>query len=202
MPKQKKNKFILGITGNFACGKSAVSAMFKTKDCQLIDADSLGHELLSVGCGVYKKIVRSFGRKILKPNRQIDRARLGDIVFADKAALAKLNKIVHPELINKIKRLIWNSKKRIVILDAALIIEAGAVKIIDKLVVVTAKQNQQILRGQKSSGFKKAQILKILESQISQEAKTRFADFIIDNSGSIGKTRKQVLEIRRKLWKS
>lgn len=202
MLKSKKNKFVLGITGNIACGKSTVAAMFKTKDCQLIDADRLGHELLSVGSGVYKKIIKSFGRGILKANKEVDRTKLASIVFASNAALTNLNGIVHPVLIKEIKRIIRNSKKRVIILDAALIIEAGLRKRVDKLIVVTAKRNQQILRAAKASGFKKEQILARLKFQISQSKKLPFADFTIDNSGSIGETRKQVLEIRRKLWKS
>lgn len=202
MPKHEKNKFILGITGNIACGKSTVAEMFKTKDCQLIDADCLGHELLSAGTGVYKRIIKSFGQGILRADKGIDRAKLGRVVFSNQEALVKLNGIVHPALIKKINYLIKNSNKRIVILDAALIIEAGLRGMVDKLVVVTVKRNQQILRSKKGSGFRKGHILKRLKSQISQKEKSGFADFTIDNSGSIGKTRKQVLAIRRKLWKS
>ena len=108
MPKQKKNKFVLGITGNIACGKSTVAAIFKTKDCQLIDADCLGHELLPMGTGVYRKIRKSFGQGILDPDNSINRVKLAKIVFSDKKALAKLNGIVYPVLIKEIKRLIKN----------------------------------------------------------------------------------------------
>ncbi|MDO8488974.1 MAG: dephospho-CoA kinase [Candidatus Omnitrophota bacterium] len=202
MLKQKKDRLVLGITGNIGSGKSSVASMFKAKDSQLIDADRLGHELLSIGCGVYKKIIKSFGKGILKANKEIDRVKLGAIVFARSQALAKLNSIVHPVLIREIKRLIRNSNKRVIILDAALIIEAGLKNMVDTLIVVTAKKSQQILRSRKSSGLKNGQIMKRLKSQISQNKKLSFADFIIDNSGSIGETRKQVLEIRRKLWKS
>ena len=176
--------------------------MFKTKGCLLIDADRLGHEFLVVGSGVYKKIIKLFGRGILGANKKIDRAKLASIVFANKKALAKLNGILHPVIIKEIKRRIKDSNKKIIILDAALIIEAGARKLVDKLVVVTAGIKQQILRSKKRAGIRGEQILARVKSQISQEAKARFADFIIDNNGIIGKTRKQVLEIRRKLWKS
>ncbi len=202
MTKQNKNKFVLGITGNIACGKSTVAELFKTKDRQIIDADRLGHELLNTKGSVYRKVRRAFGKGILKPGGKIDRAKLGKIVFSDKVALARLNRIMHPVLIREIKRLIKHSNKQIVILDAALIIEVGVRKMVDKLVVVTAKKNQQILRKQKSSGLKKGQVILRLKSQISQNKKKRFADFTIDNSGSINETRKQVSEIRRKLWKS
>lgn len=201
MPKPRKNKFVLGVTGNIASGKSTVAGMFKSKDCLIIDADRLGHDLLS-GTGASKKIIKSFGSGILNPDNSIDRAKLSEIVFASKGALTKLNRIVHPELIRQIKRLIQNTKKRIIILDAALIVEAGLTGLVDKLAVVIAKRNQQILRGQKSLGLAKKQLVLRMKSQISQKAKSRFADFIIDNSGQLSKTVKQVSKIRRQLWKS
>ncbi|MDD5465704.1 MAG: dephospho-CoA kinase [Candidatus Omnitrophica bacterium] len=202
MLKQRKNKFILGVTGNIGCGKSTAAAMFKTKDVRVIDADVLAHKLYRPGSGIYRKIKKAFGREIIKPNNRIDRVKLAKIVFADKKALVRLNNIVHPELIRQISRRIKNSSKKFIVLDAALIIEAGLRKMVDSLVVVTAKRSQQILRGQKSLGLNRDEVVRIIKSQISQKAKSRFADFIIDNSGPIEKTRKQVLAIRRKLWKS
>jgi dephospho-CoA kinase len=202
MPKPKKSKFVLGITGNIACGKSTVAGMFKNKDCLLIDADKLAHGLFSTGSNVYKKLKRYFGPKIFKKNNCLAREKLAKIVFADKTALVKLNRIVHPELIRRIKRCIRNTDKKIIILDAALIVEAGLTKLVDKLVVVTARRQQQILRSQKSLGLAKKQVILRMQSQISQKAKSHFADFIIDNSGQLSKTQKQVVKIRRLLWKS
>lgn len=176
--------------------------MFKAKDCLLIDADRLGHKFLSTQGPVYKKIRKNFGEGILNPDKKINRAKLSKRVFADTKDLARLNAIVHPVLIKEIRRLIKNSAKKIIILDAALIIEAGLRKIVDKLVVVTAKKNQQILRQQKKAASSRREISLRIKSQISQNRKKRFADFIIDNSGSIAETKKQVFAIRRKLWKS
>ena len=116
MLKLRKNKFVLGVTGGIGCGKSTVAGMFKDKDCLLIDADRLGHELISSGTRVSEKIIKSFGLRILKPDNSIDRVKLSKKVFANKAALAKFNRIVHPELIRQIKRLIRNSQKKIIIL--------------------------------------------------------------------------------------
>lgn len=202
MAKQKKNKFILGITGNIASGKTTVARLFKTANCLLIDADILAAKLLSADSSICQKVKSTFGRRILKANNRIDRKKLAKIVFSDKAALAKLNRIVHPRVIGEITRRIKESGKKVIILDAALIIEAGLEKIVDKLVVVSAKKEQQITRAQKRLGLAKEEIILRMKSQIPQKAKERLADFIIDNSGTRRKTRKQVLEIRRKLWKS
>jgi dephospho-CoA kinase len=202
MLKQKKGKLVLGVTGNMGSGKSTVARMFKTKDCLLIDADCLGHDLLSCGTKVYRRIIKTFGRRIIKTDNSVDRAKLAGLAFADKASLNRLNRIVHPAIIAEIKRQISNSKKKIVILDAALIIEARLKKIVDILVVVTASRQQQILRTQRRLSLSKNGVFRRMKYQISQNAKLRLADFIIDNSGQISKTRRQVSEIRRLLWKS
>ncbi|MFA5350829.1 MAG: dephospho-CoA kinase [Candidatus Omnitrophota bacterium] len=202
MLKQKKAKLVLGVTGTMGSGKSTVARMFKHKDCFLIDADSLGHKLMPIGTGVYRKLIKSFGRGILNPDNSIDRVKLAGVAFASKAALNRLNNIVHKALISRIRRIIRDSDKKIIILDAALIIEAGLKKMVDKLVVVKAKRQQQISRSQKRLALSKIEVSRRMKYQISQNAKLRLADFIIDNSGLISKTRKQVSEIRRTLWKS
>jgi dephospho-CoA kinase len=201
MPKQKKNKIVIGVTGSLASGKSTVARMFKTRVCQLIDADRLAHQSLSRGGSVYKKIISFFGKGILKKNKNIDRGKLARIVFVNRLALEKLNSFVHPAVIKEISRRILNSKKKIVILDAPLIIEAGLRPMLDKLVVVTVKKSQQFSRARKSLALSEKQTGMRIKSQISQKGKSRFANFIIDNSGTMRKTRKQVSEIRRLLWK-
>jgi len=202
MLKLRKNKFILGITGGIGCGKSTVALMFKNKDCLLIDADRLAHELVAYNPSVYREIVKTFGAKILDENNAIDRKKLGKIVFAHPAALAKLNCILHPKLIRQIKDLIRGTRKKNIVLDAPLIVEAGLTKLVDKLIVVVAQKKQQLLRSKKSLGLSQTQAAERVKSQISQKAKSRFADFIIDNSGGLSKTAKQVSKIRRQLWKS
>jgi len=199
MFKRKKAKLVLGLTGTIGSGKSTVARMFKTKDSLLIDADKLAHDSFRIGSSVYKQVVAYFGEGILRPDKRIDRAKLAAIAFVNKAALIKLNKIVHKAVIAEIKRLVKDSGKKLVILDAALLIEAGLKKMVDKLVVVKAGRQQQILRSQRRLGLSKDEVSQRMKYQISQSAKLRLADFIIDNSGLISKTRKQVSEIRRAL---
>ncbi|MFA4854219.1 MAG: dephospho-CoA kinase [Candidatus Omnitrophota bacterium] len=202
MPKQKKDKFVIGVTGGMGSGKSTVARMLKNRACELIDADRLAHQSLYRGGPVYKKIVSFFGPRILKADKNIDRAKLAGVVFIHKPALKKLDSIVHPAVKKEISRRIMNSGKRFIILDASLIIEAGLRKKLDKLVVVTSTRSQQLGRSARKLAINRRQAGMRIKSQISQNEKLRFADFIIDNSGAISKTRKQVIEIRRKLWKS
>jgi len=199
MLKQKKAKLVLGLTGTIGSGKSTVARMFKTKDSLLIDADKLAHDSFRIGSPVYKQVVAYFGEGILKSDKRIDRAKLAAIAFVNKTVLIKLNNIVHKAVIAEIKQLIKDSGKKLVILDAALLIEAGLRKMVDKLVVVKASRQQQILRSQRRLGLSKVEVSQRMKYQISQGAKLRLADFIIDNSGLISKTRKQVFEIRRAL---
>ena len=196
MSKQNQHKIVIGITGSFACGKSTVARMFKTKASEVIDADKVAHEASRQGGAVYSKIVSFFGKGILKKNKNIDRAKLAGIVFVNSSALKKLNRMVHPAVIKEIFRRVKNSKKKIVILDAPLIIESGLRSLVDKLVVVTVKPGQQFSRS-RLRFLNKSEITKRIKSQISQNAKARFANFIIDNSGLMSETRKQVSEIRR-----
>jgi len=175
--------------------------MFKTKDAFLINADLYARRLLNRDRGIYQKIIKSFGRTILERNK-ISRERLARVVFADNSRLSRLNKILHPVLIREIKSKIRNSGKSLIIVDAALILETGLEKVIDKLVVVNAGKSRSIERKSKNKRFTKQDILARMKSQIPQSEKLRFADFIIDNSGNIDKTRKQVSGIRRTLVRS
>jgi len=203
MPRQRRDKrFIIGITGSFGSGKSAVAGIFASYGARIIDADKIAHRSLSRGSKVYKKIISAFGRQVIGKNEEISRSMLGKIVFNDRKELKKLNSIIHPEIIRVIKKRIKAIKKGVIILDAPLLLEAGLRNKVDKLIVVTVDKNTQLKRLLKKTSLKRPDILKRIKSQISQNVKSRFADFIIDNSGSLARTQKQVADIRRNLWKS
>ncbi|MDO8661999.1 MAG: dephospho-CoA kinase [Candidatus Omnitrophota bacterium] len=203
MPKQRENKkIIIGVTGSFGSGKSTVSGILAAYGARIIDADKIAANCLKAGSRIYQKVISAFGDKVIAKDGEIDRAGLAKIVFNDKKLLKKLNHIVHPEVIRMIKAKIDSIKKGVIILDAPLLLEAGLVKAVDKLIVVTIDPDTQIKRLLKKTRLKRADILKRIRSQISQNAKSRFANFIIDNSSSLRSTKKQVLQIRRKLWKS
>ena len=200
--KRNKNRVILGITGAFGSGKSTVANMFRSCGAELIDADKIAHRVIRPGSEIYKKIIDAFSRSILKKNKTIDRKKIAKLVFKDKKLLKKLNQIVHPEVIEIIKNQICASTKGIVVLDAPLLIEAGLGGIVDKLIVVSIHKKKQIERALKKTSLSEADILKRIKAQIPLKDKVRLADFVIDNSGTIGKTREQVVSIRRLVWKS
>jgi len=197
MPKPKKDRIVIGITGSLACGKSTVARLFAGRSGELIDADKLAHAALSKGSAVYKKVVGFFGKSILQADGAIDRGKLAAIVFIHRPALNKLNSIVHPVVIKEIIRRIRSCRKSLVVLDAPLIIEAGLRRMVDKLVVVTAKNDQQLRRAKKSLKLTGRQADSRIKSQIPLRQKSRLADFIIDNSGNFKETRKQVSVIKK-----
>jgi dephospho-CoA kinase len=203
MPRQRQNKkIVIGVTGSFGSGKSTVAGIFKRYGASVIDADKLARGCVHPGSPAYKRVISLFGRDILARGRSIDRSRLAGIVFNNKSLLRKLNSIIHPEVIRNIRQRIKTAKSKIVLLDAPLIIEAGLRNIVDKLIVVKVSRKKQIKRIQKRLGISKSVILKRIRCQMPQKEKVRFADFIIDNDGTLNQTKKQVERIWRRLWKS
>jgi len=204
MKRQKRNKkrVILGITGTFGSGKSTVANIFKSLGAELIDADKIAHRVIRPGSEIYNKIINAFSRSILKKNKSIDRKKIAKLVFKDKKLLQKLNRIIHPEVIKIIKNQICASTKDVIVLDTPLLIEAGLERMVDKLIVVSIHKKKQIERALKKASLSEADILRRIKAQIPLKNKIRLADFVIDNSSTIGKTRKQVVSIRRLVWKS
>lgn len=202
-PIADKKKIILGITGGFGSGKSTVAGMFKSGNTKIIDADSLAHGLMRPGSRVYKKIISAFGRGILGKKKAIDRRRLGKIVFLNKEKLGKLNRIVHPQVIRLLKKQIKDSGRKIIILDVPLLIEAGLKDLANKIIVVKAAREKQVQRLIKKTSLGREDILRRINAQHPLSRKLRIADFIIDNSGTIKQTEKQVESLKRRLlWKS
>ncbi len=201
MQRQSQNnkRLILGITGSFGSGKTTVAKMFALHGARLMDADKIAHNVIKPGNIAYKRIIADFGKKILNKNKEINRSKLARIVFNNRKLLNRLNNIIHPQVIRVIKKQIQASKSKIIVLDVPLLIEAGLKRIVDKIIVVQITREKQIQRIKNRTSLNRQDILKRIRSQFSQNAKLRFADFIIDNSGTIGETKKQVNEICKKI---
>lgn len=193
---------VIGLTGSFGTGKTFVASIFKSLGAKVVDADRIAHEVIRKGTPEYRRIVKIFGKSILAGRGEIDRKKLGEVVFSDAALLRKLTKVVHPQIIRKIKRFVESAgKKDIVVIDAPLLIEANLNKLIDKLVVVKCSKRRQIERCQKKFCLQKKEILKRIESQMSLKRKLKMADIVIDNSLTKAYTKKQVRKVwREKLW--
>jgi dephospho-CoA kinase len=189
---------IVGLTGGFGAGKSFVASIFKKLGAKAVDADKLGHRALKKGSAVYKKIVAAFGKKILKADLSIDRKALAKKVFSDRKSLAKLNSIVHPEIIgNIIKRINGAGKNEILIVDAPLICETNITGLMNVMVVVKSSKENQIRRCLKKFDMDEKDARARIACQMPLSGKIRRADYVVDNSGTKEDTKKQV----RNIWK-
>lgn len=186
------NKYVIGLTGNIATGKSVVRKMLQHSGAYTIDADQLSHQAMMPGAPAYKPVVETFGQLILSPDKTINRQMLGQIVFANPDALKKLEAITHPIVRQAINALVSRSKQRVVVIEAIKLLEGELKDWVDTVWVVNASKQSQYKRlvGQRkmSENDAKQRIL----SQSAQEEKVKQAQVVIDNDADVEKTWKQV----------
>jgi len=192
-----------GLTGGVASGKSTAARMFEELGAKIIDADQLGHELLRPPLPAYQEVVQHFGAGILDATGVIDRGGLGKIVFADSAKLAELNAILHPRIRDRIEQLAEeyeaSNPRDVILVDAALIFEAGIGGKFRKVIVAWCLPAQQIERLMAKTGLSHEDAELRIAVQMPVEEKRKRADFLIDCSGSLENTRKEVGEVFSKL---
>jgi dephospho-CoA kinase len=185
-----------GLTGGIASGKSTVAQMFAELGAKIIDADKLGHEQLRSGTHAFDEIVRRFGAGILNAEGEIDRRRLGDVVFADPDERAALNAIVHPAIMARRQELtrLYDAEDpgAVVISDAALIYEAHIESWFLKIIVTWCRTEQQLERVMSKAGLSHKAAERRIHAQMDPDEKRRRADYVIDTSGSPCETRQQV----------
>lgn len=193
----------VGLTGGLASGKSFVGTALEELGCKLIEADVLGHEVLLPDGAAYNPVIREFGRGILGPDGEIDRKLLALEVFANRDRLRTLNSLVHPQVHKRTDELIAeyyaNDPDAIVVVAAAIHIETGSYKQFDKLIVVVCTVEQQIERAMKRDGSSRQSVLARLASQMPLEEKEKYADYLIDTSGSKEETLHQTEEVFQQL---
>jgi dephospho-CoA kinase len=188
----------LGLTGGVACGKSAVGTMFAERGAHYLQADALAHRLYEPGTETYDSVVGAFGREILNPDGTVNRRLLANAAFSGR--IAQLNAIVHPAVVAAQNRWMDDVQRSdpdgIAVVEAALIMEAGAARDFDKLVVVTCDPDHKIeryaRRARVSVEEARAEVLRRSAAQLSDAEKARRADYVIDNSGSLEDTTRQV----------
>jgi dephospho-CoA kinase len=216
----------VGLTGGIACGKSVVGEMFVTLGAHLVQADRIAHQLMLPGEPVYNEVVRHFGRAILNADGSINRAKLAEFAFGSNSAaqgsanltsassepqprVLELNRIVHPAVIRAQEE--WMEEigrsdfRAIAIVEAALIIEAGAAKDFNRMIVVTCTDEQRIARFAARQGMNfnaaRKEVERRMAAQLPDSEKIKAADYVIDNSGSLDNTRERVRNVWSKLIK-
>jgi dephospho-CoA kinase len=198
----------VGLTGGIASGKSVVGEMFVALGAQLIQADAIAHQLMQPGEAVYQEVLQHFGAGILNPDGSVNRARLAEAAFGDSegtkpSRIAELNQIVHPAVIRRQEG--WMAEvgrgglRAIAVVEAALILEAGAAKSFNRLVVVTCHPEQRIQRWAARVGVDeetaRREVERRMAAQFPDEEKIKAADYVIDNSGSLDETQRRVREV-------
>lgn len=198
----------VGLTGGIASGKSLVGGMFSELGAHTIGADELAHELMAPGLPAYNEIVEKFGDVILNPDKTVNRAKLAELAFDKKRPrIYELNRILHPGVIQKYEKWMDDIEKQepnaIVMLEAALLLEAGLRRRFDKIVVITLKQQQRVERWAQRFNLDpetaRLEVTRRMMAQAPDEAKLQAADFVIDNSGTIEETRGQVKKVYESL---
>lgn len=198
-----KRFLLVGLTGGIATGKSTVSTMFAHLGAKVVDADLLAREVVMPGQRAYAEIVQEFGPEVLQADGQLDRKRLGAIVFADTEKRKRLEQITHPAIRVRQQRILSVYEEEafdgIVIWDAAVLIESGGATAMDRLVVVTADAETELARLMARDGFSEADARRRIASQMPLAEKVKLADYVIDNSGTRDATERRVREVYRAL---
>ena len=189
----------VGLTGSIAVGKSFVLGVLRELGCYVIDADAIAREVVAPGRQGLNAVVEAFGTEILKEDGALDRPRLGSIVFADEAKRLQLNSILHPFIIAEQDQRMrdWEQQdpKGIAVVDAALMIESGGYQRFDKLIVVHCRPEVQLQRLMQRNKFSREAAEQRIATQMPQEEKKRYADYLIDTSGEFAETRRQTEEV-------
>ena len=193
----------VGLTGSIGTGKSFVSSVFVELGCHVLDADQTAREVVMPGTEGLKTLVDTFGPDILATDGTLDRKRLGALIFADQSKREQLNHILHPFIIKRQDEILnaWEAEdpEGIGIVDAALMIESGGYKRFDKLIVVHCRPEVQLERLMLRDKLSRDEALRRINSQMPQEEKQKFADYLIDTSDGYESTRSQSVEIYQKL---
>ena len=192
---------IIGLTGSYGSGKTTVTDMFRTMGARIIDADRIAHEVVEPSLPAYHDIVNEFGKDILRDDGSIDRKKLRTIIFNDPAKRERLNAITHPRIRDVEQSLLeqWKNEP-LVIFNVPLLFENNLERLVDTVIVVWLSDDIRFKRVQQRDSVDREMMERILASQLSQDEKCKRADFIIDNSGTLTETFKQVQDIVKKIY--
>ncbi len=202
-PPSTRPFLLVGLTGGIASGKSAVSRQLAELGCRLVEADVLAREVVAPGEPAWRAIVEEFGRGVLLPDGQLDRKRLGALVFADPARRKVLEAITHPAILARRQSILdtWAAEgfDELVVLDIPLLVELGLVAQVDRVVLVYAERQVQLERLMRRDGFGEGDAERRLASQMPLAEKVRHAHYVIDNSGLPAETTAQVRAVHAAL---
>ena len=194
---------LVGLTGGMGSGKSLAASYFKALGAQIIDADRISRELVAPGKPAWKEIIEEFGSNVLNPDQTLNRKQIAAIVFNDESKRKKLEDIIHLRVIVEERRLYEKYRQKnsrvLAVIDAALLIESGNYKNVDKVVVVQCGKEEQIRRVMERDGTARSEVENRLHSQMPLEEKVVFGDYILRNDDTRESLKSQVGELYRNL---
>jgi len=191
--------YLIGMTGNIACGKSTVMEELRRLGAATLDADAVAHQVMRRGTPVHAGIVAAFGPGILASNGEIDRRALGAVVFSDAAALAQLETLVHPAVLAYTQEWLAGVTTAVAVVDAIKLIEAGIADQCDEVWVVTCPPEERARRLMEYRGLSAKEAWKRIRAQPPEEEKVRRADVVIDNGGPVARALTQVRTAWRRI---
>ncbi|XP_033761807.1 dephospho-CoA kinase domain-containing protein-like [Pecten maximus] len=198
--------FLVGLTGGIASGKTTVSNLLSDLGCKIVDADKLAREVVSPGAPAWKKIRHHFGDQVLLENGELNREKLGEIIFADPQKRRLLNSLTHPEIHKAMLWKIFNlfiTGHSFAVLDIPLLYETGKVlPYMTYTVVVNCSEDQQVERLDGRNKLTEEEARGRMDAQMPLAQKVKVATYVIDNSGSLISTEKQVRDLHRKFQRS
>jgi dephospho-CoA kinase len=192
---------VIGLTGGISSGKSTVAQFLAELGAVIIDADKVGHEAFKPGTKLWREVTAAFGEQILTTDGEIDRQKLGEMVFADPKRLSQLNEIMHPRMSEMVRAQLEDYRRQgvaIAVLEATLLIEAGGewIKLVDEIWVTVASESTVLKRLMERSGLSEAESLARIRSQMPPTEKVRHADVVINTEYSLDEMKAKV----KKLW--
>jgi dephospho-CoA kinase len=195
-------QMIIGLTGGIACGKTTVSRLLAGRGARIIDADIIAREVVRPGEDAWSLIIKRFGQGIVLGNEEIDRVKLGGIVFSNEQARLDLNAIVHPAVRRRMKQLAEEAQAEgvpLIVLDIPLLYESKLEHMTEQVVVVYCKEDVQLERLMQRNGFTREEALRRIQAQMPLEEKIKRADYTINNNGTLTDTERQVDELIEQL---
>ncbi len=193
---------VIGLTGGIGSGKSTVAQFLAELGAVILDADKVGHEAFKPDTEAWHDVVATFGRQILTPTGEVDRKKLGEIVFNQPEALSRLNQIMHPRMYDMMKARIEEYRQQgvdVVVLEAAVLIEANWTSLVDEVWVTVAPEAMVLERLKKQRGLDEEQTSARIRSQLSSEERVEHADVVIKNDGDLEEVKAKVKELWARL---
>ena len=193
---------VIGLTGGIGSGKSTVSQFLVELGAVILDVDKVGHEAYKPNTEVWREVVAAFGRQALTPSGDIDRKKLGEIVFSNPESLSRLNQIMHPRMYDMVKANLEEYRRQgvdVVVLEAPLLIEAGWASSVDEVWVTVASESTVLKRAKERTGLSERQALARIRSQLPSEERVKHADVVINTDCSLDELKAKVEELWRGL---